>query len=452
MRRRTFLTALSLGGFSLLTGCAPGSESGGGGATSGPAASEVETDAAKLGKVKLTVWDQEVRGSQNSAIVALIKEFEKKYPNITVDRVSQSFEDLRKQTSLALSGNDVPDVLQVNNARADMGEFVSAGQLVDLSGYSEAYGWAKRFPETILAKSTYSADGVTFGEGSLWGVPQTGEVVGFFYSAKKLKALGVKPPKTWDDVDAVVKAALGKKEQPFALGNLEGYPATHVFGPLQANYVPAEEITTLLMGNAGAKWTTAANTKAMAKLAEWAKAKAFGSAPNGLDYDAAWAAFTKGKGVMLVGGNWLGVDMAKTMGDDLHFMAPPSGLGGDLATTGGPGLPYAIAAKSKNHDAAAAYIDFITSEDAMKLIAENGGLPVVGAADLAPKSGINAEIYAAFDKVSTEGTLLPYPGYATPTFADTIADAVQGVIGGQLSPKSALEKLQKDYAEFTKKA
>src|SRR5699024_5853188 len=128
MRRRTFLgTTAAMGGLGLLAACAPGSDGGGDSAAPAPAADEVDTDVAALGDLTLTVWDQEVRGAQNDAIEALIGSFEEKYPNVTVERTKQSFDDLQQQTGLALSGNDVPDVLQVNNARGDMGAFVADG-------------------------------------------------------------------------------------------------------------------------------------------------------------------------------------------------------------------------------------------------------------------------------------------------------------------------------------
>src|SRR5699024_6689235 len=145
MRRRTFLgTSAAVGGLGLLAACAPGSDGGGSDAPA-PAAGEVDTDVAALGDLTLSVWDQEVRGAQNDAIEALIGSFEEKYPNVTVERTKQAFDDLQQQTGLALSGNDVPDVLQVNNARGDMGSFVADGLLTDLSGYAEAYGWTDRF-------------------------------------------------------------------------------------------------------------------------------------------------------------------------------------------------------------------------------------------------------------------------------------------------------------------
>lgn len=450
MRRRTFLGTTAVLGTAALAACAPGSDSESGGKPA-PKAGDIQTDPAKLGDVTLTVWDQEVRGSQNDAIEALIAEFGKKYPNITVKRVKQSFDDLQKQVGLALSGNDVPDVLQVNNARGDMGAFVKAGQLTDLTGYAEAYGWEKRYPASVLEKTRYSDDAVTFGEGKLWGLPQTGEIVGIYCSTKKLEKLGVTEPTSWDDLFTLVEKAKGAGEQPIMLGNLDKWPALHVFGPLQAHYVGTEEITKLGMGNAGASWTDQPNLDALGKLAAWAKAGALGKSPNGLDYDAAWADFTKGTGVLLIGGSWLGTDMEKVMGEDLRFIAPPPGADGKLATTGGTGIPFAIPAKAKNRDAAAAYIDFITSENAMELIAKNGGMPVLSTAELAPATGINKDIFEAFATVSTDGTLLPYLDYATPSFSDTAGAALQELIGGQKDAKATADALEKDYADFTKK-
>ena len=157
MRRRNFLgTTAALGGLGLLAACAPGSEDAG--EAPAPAADEVDTDIDALGDITLTVWDQEVRGAQNDAIEALIDAFQSEHPNITIDRSSQSFDDLQQQTGLALSGNDVPDVLQVNNARGDMGAFVADGLLTDLSGYAEAYGWNDRFAPSVLSKMSYSSE------------------------------------------------------------------------------------------------------------------------------------------------------------------------------------------------------------------------------------------------------------------------------------------------------
>src|SRR5699024_6211643 len=133
-------------------------------------------------------------------------------------------------------------------------------------------------------------------------------------------------------------------------------------------------------------------------------------------------------------------------------MAPPPGAVGTVPTTGATGIPSSIPSAAENPAAAAAFIDFITSDDAMAMIAEDGGMPVNRSAELAPDSGVNKDIYEAFDAVSTEGTLLPYFDYATPSFAATAAATLQEVIGGQSDPSGAAEALQEDYGAFTEES
>jgi len=83
--------------------------------------------AAKAAPVTLLVWDQEVRGGQNAAMTQLNKNFQKKYPNIKINRVAKSFTDLQATLKLAASGPNPPDVIEVNNGYSSMGPLVKAG-------------------------------------------------------------------------------------------------------------------------------------------------------------------------------------------------------------------------------------------------------------------------------------------------------------------------------------
>ena len=206
--RRLIVSGVALAAASMLvlTGCTPGSE------TAGPADTNtaVETDVSKLGDLTLRVWDQEVRGGQNEQIEQLNKAFMEKYPNVKIERNSQSFEDLGKTLRLALTGDEAPDVVQANNARNSMGQFVSAGQLVPLDKWADAYKWDERFSESVLNYTRYSDDAVTFGEGSLFGLPQVGEVVGVFYSKPKLAELGLEVP---EDLERIRVGAADREGQ-----------------------------------------------------------------------------------------------------------------------------------------------------------------------------------------------------------------------------------------------
>jgi raffinose/stachyose/melibiose transport system substrate-binding protein len=447
-RRSRFLAACAMGGaFALaLTACAPGAGTPRDETDTGD--DEITTDIASLGDVTLTVWDQEVRGGQNEQIEQLNAAFMEKYPNVTIERNSQAFDDLATTLRLAITDDDAPDVVQANNGRNTMGAFVEAGQLRPLDDYAEAYGWADRFSPSILQYSTYSEDATVFGEGSIYGLPQVGEAVGVFYSQAKLDELGLEAPADWAAFDEALAAAKEAGETPMLLGNIEQWPALHVFGPLQGEYVDAADITDLGLGNAGASWTTPENAEAAAKLQEWVDAGYFNEGVNGTDYDAAWQDLASGTGVFLIGGSWLAADLEDAMGDDVGFFVPATSAG-TKATTGGTGLPFAITSATDQPDAAAAYIDFLTSDDAMAVLAETGNLPVNDTAEHAPDTGVLADVFAEFGDVTENGAVLPYLDYATPSFADTIGQGLQDLIDGRTSPEEFTESLEADYAAFT---
>ncbi len=434
----------------LTVGCAPGAGTSVPSAPASPQGS-VNTDPATLGDITLTIWDQEVRGGQNDEIEELNRQFQAKYPNIKLNRHAQSFDDLQKTGRLVLTGPDAPDVIQANNSRSQMGAFVKAGQLRALDPWADAYGWKDRYPASVLSLSSYSTDATTFGSGSLFGLPQVGEVVGFYYNKAKLTKLGLEVPKTWAELEEQLPKIAAGGETPLVLGNLEKWPAIHVFGPIQGAHTPADQITNLALGNAGADWTSETNVAAATQLQDWVKAGYFNSDVNGAAYDDVVAKFGKGTGVYFLGGSWNTPTLDEALGEDVGFFAPPPAeASSGPATTGGTSLPFAVTAASKNPDAAAAYINFITTDDAMKVIAEKGNLPVLNASQLAPASGVGKDVYAAYELVTTTGHLLPYLDYATPTFSDTVGAALQDLIAAKKTPAEFGEALQKDYGDFVK--
>jgi raffinose/stachyose/melibiose transport system substrate-binding protein len=430
----------------LLAACAPGSdndEDDGGNGTQ-PEAEDVQTDPAEMGDIVLTVWDQEVRGGQSEQIEELNAAFEEAYPNITIERVSRSTDDLRTTLRLALSGDDAPDVVQANNGRAEMGQYVASSLLVPLDDYAEEYGWFERFPDSVRALAMYSDDGAVYGEGNLYGLPQMGEIVGLFYNKTKLGELGVDPPATTDDLIAAFDAALDAGEVPMQFGNSEPWAGIHQYGFVQNQFVDAATISDLGFGRPGSSWTSEDNVAAAEAIIDWVDAGYFTDGFSGIDYDSAWQSFAQGEGVFFTGGTWLVADLADAMGDDVGFLLTPAGASGQNLVTGGISIPWSIPARSQNQDAAAAYIDFITSSEAMATVTETGNLPVVDA-EQQDVDGLQAEVFDAWAQAGSENLLVPYLDYATETFYDTITAAIQDLLAEQRSPQEFLEHLEAEY-------
>lgn len=443
MRFRLSVTAFGLAALLCAAACTPGA--GSGDRPEDRSGADVNTDVAAMGDVTLTVWDQEVRGGQDKQISTLNEQFQSKYPNITIERVSRSFDDLRDTVRLGLTGNDAPDVVQVNNGKQDMGAFVKAGLLRPLDGYAQAYEWTDRFPDTIRQLASYPDTGDVLGEGKLYGLPQTGELVGIYYNKAKLAALGLQPPKTWEEFDAALAAAKGAGQLPIQMGNLDKSAGPYLFALAMHRFTDREAEVGLATGRPDATWPTDTNRSAAEQVVDWVGKGYLTPGFSGITGDDSWEAFARGEGLFHVSGTWLTPDLTGAMGDDVGFLLPPK-RDGKFSVTGGTGIPWAVSAKSEHPDAAAAYLNFITSADAMDVQVANGNLPAFDTGSH-QTTGLQKDVFAAWQEASTSSAIVPYLDYATPKAYDVITGAVEQLMSGQLDAAKFLDTLQADLDE-----
>jgi len=447
-RRLIAAAALATGVLTGVAACAPGPSSNSS-ADSTKSAGPVSTDPAKAGKVTLTEWDQNTDPGTNASSEQLNKAFMKKYPNVTIKRVSRSFSDLKTTLKLALSSSNPPDVVQANQGYPDMGAFVKAGLLQPVDSYAKAYGWDTAFPSQLLDLNRFTSDGKTWKTGNLYGVSQTGEIVGIYYNKAKLKSLGLSAPTTLATFETALAKAKSAGVQPISYGDADKSPGIHLFGIIQAATAGKQEVRKLVFNEGGAKWTDPGSLKAATTLRSWADKGYLGSGFNGQSKDQAAAAFAAGKSLFLVEGTWQAAVLAPKMKANVGFTALSPAAGQPPLTQGGEGLAWSVTSKSKHPDVAAAYINFLVDSNGMKASADNGNLPALPPAGHRPAAGtLDAAILDEWKAVSEKDGLLPYLDYTTPTFYNTLTAAVQELTAGQLSPKAFGDQLQSDYASF----
>jgi raffinose/stachyose/melibiose transport system substrate-binding protein len=413
------------------------------------ASGEIVTDASQLGDVELLVWDQEVRGGQNETMKALNAAFQEQYPNITINRVAKSFTDLQNTLKLAASSPNPPDVVQANNGYSAMGPLVEAGLLMPLDPYADAYGWDERFSDGILKMNRFSEDASDFGEGNLYGVPLTGEVVGVYYNKAKLEELGLEVPETWEAFQEAVDAAKSAGETPIQFGNLDKWPGIHQYQEVMLQYWDKGSARDFIFGanDGSTSFDTDETLEAATQLQEMAQSDAFTDGFEGLGYDPSWADFGEGEGVFLISGSWLTADLKSALGDDVGFFLLPPPDGGELSTLGGEGLPWAISSKTENADAAAAYLDFISNEESQQVAADNGQL-TASTAEVTVPEGLDTEVYDEWTRANDEDAIVPYLDWATDTMYDTSTATIQELLGGQTTPEEFVQTIQADYEKF----
>jgi raffinose/stachyose/melibiose transport system substrate-binding protein len=417
----------------------------------GAASAQPRSTGAKATRaaVTLLVWDQEVRGGQAAAIKKLNADFQKKYPNIKINRVAKSFTDLQATLKLAASGPNPPDVVEANNGYSAMGPLVKAKLLLSLNSYAAKYGWRARYSTGLLKMNQFTADSKKFGTGNIYGIPMTGEVVGVFYNKAKLRKLGLKVPTTFAAFEQAITKAKQGGETPIQFGNLDKWPGIHEYEEVLLQNVGRAYARSFIFGSGGGKtsFNSTGAIAAAAKLQAWAKAGAFTDGYAGVGYDPSWQAFGKGTGVFQISGSWLTADLKKALGKDVGFFLLPPAKGKPLATLGGEGLPWAISSKSKNADAAATYLNFLTTSSSMQTVANNGQLTATKAKVTVP-SGLDTEVYNAWTKANRTDAIVPYLDWATPTMYDTVTAAVQELMAGKATPSSFAKKIQSDYSKF----
>ncbi|HET7929606.1 MAG TPA: extracellular solute-binding protein, partial [Actinomycetota bacterium] len=366
------IAALAVAG-SIAIACTPGGST----QEASPPPPPAKTGVTETDPITLTVWDQEC--CQVSKVWdRLNAEFEERYPNVTIKRVNRDFGELKALLRLAIAGPKGPDVVEVNQGWPDMGQLVKAGLLLPLDNYAEAYGWTDRVPENVLAVSRWSADGVQFGTGNLYGYTTFGEIVGVYYNKAMLADLGLAVPTTFAEFEHALEVAKQAGEIPIQFGNNDAFPGIHEYVVIQDRMAAVDYLTNFVFGLEGNQisFDTPENVQAANTLQEWADKGYFTPGFGGGGYDDAVADFASGEGLFMITGNWIVESLGADSSDFGFFVMPPMQAGESPVSTGGAGFPLSISAGTEHPDAAAAYIDWMTDEHAADLLLPTGQIPL----------------------------------------------------------------------------
>jgi raffinose/stachyose/melibiose transport system substrate-binding protein len=413
----------------------------------------VKTDGFEsLGDVTLRAVFSEDSGGPREAIRELTRQFEQKYPNVTVDVTFRDFASWIKQVKLSLAGDNPPDVAAGNQGYQVDGELVKAGLILNLDKHAKAYGWEKQFSPLALQQFKWSTDGKNFGEGSIYGIAQSGQTTGVFANVAKLREAGVDPAslRTFADFEkalAKLKASLPADEPTIMLGNKEQYPVIHLWGTIQGAYEPAQQVRDWIFHRPGKTFDTQGNRASLEKLAAWNKAGYMGE---GADYNGraeqdAASLFGRGEGAFFLGGNWNAQTIVDGLGKDAAYFNMPPGPSGKEAAIGSASVPLHVSAKSKQPDLAAAYINAIAGREASKPMVDNSMVPAVVDPTAEPRQPFAREIADGWQQLIDAGGLTLYPDWSSPTMLETMGQSFQELLAGRASVKDVTTRIQKDW-------
>jgi raffinose/stachyose/melibiose transport system substrate-binding protein len=375
----------------------------------------------------------------------LSEEFTKQFPNVTWDISYDQFANLINTTPLLLASDNPPDLLRLPTFVT----FAKDGLLLNLDKYATAFGWDK-WP-VPLQFARMDANGIR-GSGSLFAAGLNYQLTGIFYNKKLAAQIGMtKPPQTVAELDDLLAKAKAAKLQPIMeWGSAKsGMGLAFPLQQLMAAYGPVGPINDWIFNKPGATIDTPNNLKAAQHLEQWIKAGYFPKDINAIEYTDAAARFGKGEGVFTFNGDWQNAGYDTDMpGNVGFFVMPPLEAGGKPAAMSGP-LTFGIAAKAKHADCAAAFFNWVATNDTARQIlvtigGSNPGGPAGAKIPSVAAGSVTAETLAGGPVVGANA--MDFIANATSSiFAQGWTPELQKMVGGKQDAAGLLKAVQAEY-------
>lgn len=401
-------------------------------------------------EITLVVWDQFYRPEESAVIEALNAEFEEAHPGVKIQREVKVLDDLKMTLKLALAEADGPDIAQVNQGRSDMGAMVEADLLLPLNDYLAKYGWGNVFSTSVASRNSFTPDGKSFGQGNLYGVSPTAEVVGVFYNKGIFKKNRWSVPTTFEEFQELLAKIKKAGITPISFGSLDGWNAIHEFSAIQHLLVSSDYINNLTYGVNNVSFDTPENQEAAQILLDWAQAGYFTDGYPGIGYDDSNNNFKAGEGAMTITGSWFAPELMTGTNQEFGFFLLPGLSGKQTMAIGGVGVPYAIRKTTQHPDLAAEYLNWMISPRAAELWAQAGMLPAMSLPENTKVKTDNlfGDTLHAWETINKNNAVGHYIDWATPTFYDTLVAELQKLLGSIATPADFTAAVQRDYAQF----
>ena len=413
---------------------------------SGVAAGSAPTahDGSAAEPVKLTFMSNAQSAGIESAWAELIAAYEKANPNVTITRVPVAYANYKTTAKLRASSSSAPDLIEGDSSPGGiLASLATPGLLLPVDKYAAKYNWKKTFGP-LIRQLYLSKDGTKVGSGNIYGVPDFAEILGVFYNKSILAKLGLKQPKTFAEFEASLQKAKSAGVTPLMIGGLDKWPWIHAYALLADHFASPSALINWYNARPGASIVSPGTTKAATVLQQWVKNGYFEDGANGVSDGDAVARFGKGLSLYKIDGPWETEVNTKALGKNAgFFLLPAAKAGVTPPSTGSMGWDVAITAKSKNPDAAATFLNFLTTKTARTIIMKHQNPP--GAPGPASGSGaIRCSAPSCRATHTCSRTGISCPTWTRPILRrhrnDMLAN-VQSMAAGKMSPADFLQEL-----------
>ncbi|SCW36748.1 raffinose/stachyose/melibiose transport system substrate-binding protein [Paenibacillus tianmuensis] len=432
---KTTKTAIALAAaISLIaTGCSSPSKDG---AKETPTANGGGGQKTEGQKVKLTMGSW--RTEDKEVYEKIIKAFNKANPDIEIEFKPTKNTEYNTVLNTALQTGSGPDIIHLRP--------YAAGIALADANYLEPLASVKGL-EAIPKEAKMAATGK---DGKVYGVPTVYSSTQIFYNKTLFKKFNLSEPKTWDELMKAADTLKQNKITPFAFGSKEGWILSLTHGALGPQFYGGTEfVNNLITGKMNFKSKEFTDSITMFQ----GLTKYFPENYTGLGMDDMRNLFVTEQAGMIVMGDWE-IAVMKKMNPDLDldlFPVPPVKADGKASVTNWVDGSFAVNAASKNKQAALKFIEFMTTKEFGKMVADDLKKPstIPGVESSDPLVAKMIQLAAAN---STPYAMVVHFSAGNPTTKATLETTLQGMFLGKEKPDTVTDIVQKSADSWFKPA
>ncbi len=397
----------------------------------------------KLAPATLDLWATNAGDIHSKAIEESVARFNAAHPGVTIKAniIPAPYPD---KVAVAMSGGQPPQIF-AGFGGGTLQEQVAAGKVYSLSDALGKYpGWFDRFMPGVMTNATI--------DGKVYAIPMNGiQPVILYYNKQVFAQAKVEPPKTFDDLLALVETFKAKGIIPIAVAGARTdtwtelmwleYLVDRVGGTAPLNGVIA--------GKPDA-WSDPAFLKATQMIRQLVDAGAFGTTFSSASYANGQtdALMYTGRAAMQLQGTW-DYDIVKGAAPDfiaagnygfVPFPAVTGGKGDPNALEGNPANFYSISTNTTPAQLAAAlaYLhDEVSSEQYAEDFIKIGYVPaVMGVGDKLSESGDPELAKFVYDLAGKAPSFqLSWDQALKPSIAQDMLDNLSELFNGTITPE-----------------
>jgi len=382
-----------------------------------------------------------------------IDRYKQQHPDVPIEMSSMQNDSYKTKLKLAMGAGAPPCVFPTWGG-GPLREYVRGGMIMDLTPRLAAAGLRDRIAPAAFSMATV--------DGKVWGVPiEDSPVALVFYDRALFQRVGVTPPKTWDELGAVMRKLRAAGVAPFSLANKTKWPGAMIYMLIATRLGGAATFEAAAEGK-GAGFRDPVFVRAGALLQDMVKQGAFVEGFQGLDEDTGQSRILiySGKAAMQVMGTWVIPvvrEENKAFADKLDFFPFPKieNVGGAQGPHADPAemvgslgdQVYSVSSRCAHPEEAFAFVTALADPDSIAERIKEGFLPPVKGAKMNdPLVQRVAELVAAAPRVQ-----LWYDQYLPPEVAEVFKDMVQGLLGLSITPEDGARQLEAAAASWRAK-